>query len=277
MRKGRVGVITFSHAGVKVALRIRQCIPEVELFLHRDAPFIDSDSIRFEQCSELMKKHFSEFACWIFIAPCGIAVRSIAPLIQSKLTDPAVLVIDVGARHVISLMSGHEGGANEYAVYISNILAAEPVITTTSDVEKTWIAGIGCRKGVSKSVIEDLLHEALLEAKIQTKDLRFLASAELKQEERGLLELSAELQIPIRFFPSFLIQSMEGIVPSRTFVQERVGLPGVAEPAALLGGRRTSLCLPRIAKNGVTIALVKENCWWWESDPEAAKTAPTGL
>jgi len=278
MRQGKTGIITFSAEGLRVALRLRSTMEEVTLFIHEGLEkYQPADVTLFSGVSELIASHFGDFVCWIFIAPCGIAVRSIAPHIQSKHHDPAVLVIDAGARHVVSLLSGHEGGANEYAVCVSNLLAAEPVISTTSDAAKTWIAGIGCRKGVSKEIIMQVLDEALQTMSITNQDIRFFATADIKKTEQGLLELAGDLNIPLRYFPGFMIRDIENQIDIHSVVQKRVGLPGVAEPAALLGGKRTKLCLKRVAKQGVTVALARENCWWWESDPEAGKTEPTEL
>ena len=61
------------------------------------------------------RARFADASAILFISACGIAVRTIAPFLQSKTKDPAVLVMDEQAHHVISLVSGHIGGANELA------------------------------------------------------------------------------------------------------------------------------------------------------------------
>ena len=73
---------------------------------------------------------FPDSDALIFIGATGIAVRSIAPYVASKKSDPAVLVIDECGRFVISLLSGHLGGANELALKAAEILHAVPVVTT---------------------------------------------------------------------------------------------------------------------------------------------------
>jgi len=80
--------------------------------------------------------------CWqecdalVFVMASGIVVRTIAPFIKSKTTDPAVVVLDQEGRFVISLLSGHLGGANALALALAKVTGGQAVITTATDVEK---------------------------------------------------------------------------------------------------------------------------------------------
>lgn len=94
----------------------------------------------FDSMKNFVAEIFTKFDALIFICAAGIAVRMIAPHIVSKLSDPAVIVIDERGQNVISLLSGHVGGANDLTLKISAQIDANPVITTATDVEKKFAA-----------------------------------------------------------------------------------------------------------------------------------------
>ena len=99
--------------------------------------------------AEWARAHFGTADALLFIGACGIAVRTVAPLLRDKTTDPAVLVMDEAGRHVIPILSGHIGGANALAERIAELTGAEPVLTTATDVRgvpaiDTWAAENGC-------------------------------------------------------------------------------------------------------------------------------------
>ncbi len=83
-------------------------------------------------------KLWRDFDAFIFIGAVGICVRTIAPLIEDKHTDPAVICVDSIANHVISVLSGHVGGANDLTRRVASALGADPVITTQSDNAGLW-------------------------------------------------------------------------------------------------------------------------------------------
>lgn len=83
-------------------------------------------------------EYWNRYQAFIFIGAMGICVRTIAPLLKDKHTDPAVVCIDSLGRHVIAVASGHIGGANDLAIDLAHKIGAEPVITTLSDNLDLW-------------------------------------------------------------------------------------------------------------------------------------------
>lgn len=99
-----------------------------------DAPS-GAGPVLFSGLRELLSTTFQHYSAHIFIGATGIAVRGIAPFLKSKAKDPAALVLDQQGRHVISLLSGHLGGANALCFEVAELLGAAPVISTATDLE----------------------------------------------------------------------------------------------------------------------------------------------
>ena len=83
-------------------------------------------------------KQWKKYDAFIFIGAMGICVRTIAPYIKDKHEDPAVVCIDSLGKNVISVLSGHIGGANDLTREIAELIGAHDVITTQSDNAGLW-------------------------------------------------------------------------------------------------------------------------------------------
>ncbi|MFL5274402.1 MAG: cobalt-precorrin 5A hydrolase [Anaeromyxobacteraceae bacterium] len=91
---------------------------------------------------------FRAYAGHVFVLAAGATVRLVAPLLEDKRTDPAVVCVDEAGRFAVSLLSGHRGGANALAAEAARAIGAVPVITTASDVQGTVAVDLlGCELG----------------------------------------------------------------------------------------------------------------------------------
>ena len=111
-----------------------------------------------------VKYAFEKYDGLIFIMATGIVVRTIAPLLKNKAEDPAVVVLDEKGKYVISLLSGHLGGANDLAKRIAKLIGAKPVITTATDVNN-----LPCIEGIAERfnlAIEDFKKSKIVNSAI---------------------------------------------------------------------------------------------------------------
>ena len=293
----KTALITLSDEGARLLAPLTGRLPEARLFIHesvrdestrcepvRNETTARQDSAphkanrsdskseleaptaeRFARIAELTASLFPVCRGLVYAAPCGVVIRAIAPLIKGKFEDPAVVVLDAGGRWAVSLLSGHEGGANDLAIRVANLTGAEPVVTTTTEALKSVIVGIGCRQGTPAERIVAAVREILAEAGIAMEEVRLLASTDVKADEAGLLAAAETLDIPIRFIAAEEIRASLREFSHSDFVAKKVNLPAVAEPAALLAGRRTRFICRKKTYNGITIALAREGFSWSES------------
>jgi len=116
----KIAVIQVNETGYLIAQRLQR---------EYDATIIERSSVG---------EHWKDFDAFVFISAMGICVRTIAPYIEDKHTDPAVVCIDSWGLNIISVLSGHMGGANELTRELARFTGANPIITTQSDVAGLW-------------------------------------------------------------------------------------------------------------------------------------------
>ena len=153
----RAAVFCFSDRGAALAERIAGLFPGARTVRPRG-----DLAARTAEC-------FRECDALIFVGAAGIAVRAIAPHVAAKTADPAVIVADDCGRHVVSLLSGHIGGANRLTRQIAARIGAEPVVTTATDVNQRFsIDEWAARRGLS---IESMDAAKRFSAEILRRDL----------------------------------------------------------------------------------------------------------
>ncbi len=132
----KTALVAISRHGSRLARRLQQGLPGAELFLPGQSESGVEPGVQRRQgrAGELMAQLFARYRELVIFGSVGMAVRLVAPLASDKHTDPAVVVVDDAGRFAVSLLSGHLGGANALAARVAEILGAQPVITTASDV-----------------------------------------------------------------------------------------------------------------------------------------------
>jgi cobalt-precorrin 5A hydrolase len=132
----RTAVVALTQGGARIGSRLCETMADFELFVSsRYADQATTRCTRFEPTGlrTLLDSIWQSYDGIILIMATGIVVRMIAPLLRSKETDPAVVVMDDAGRFAISLLSGHLGGGNELADRCAAATSALAVITTATD------------------------------------------------------------------------------------------------------------------------------------------------
>ncbi len=307
------------------------------------------NTIVFKKLSWEIQNQFHKFSGHVFIFSTGIAVRIIAPLLESKVIDPGVVVIDDNGNNVISLLSGHLGGANILTAKISKIIGANPVITTatdtnllpaidmiaqelslyietpenikhinmaflmgkavslsdplkiiktklpnttrnkifpedtiehfaidnsdpcaaiycsheTKDVSRETLVlrprvlsiGIGCNRGTNCDVIRRFLLSVLEKEGLSVHSIQSFATTSVKEDEKGLLSLSREMEIPLYFYGKDELNSVTSIENPSKMAEKHLGVKSVCEAAAILSAANGKLIVPKNKNKDVTIAV----------------------
>lgn len=133
--KTSIAVWAITPNGAKLAEKIASKVSDTDIYLSEKLQVSDSDRmVSFSDLAKELAHRFHLYQHHIFIMATGIVVRLLVPHIRHKTRDPAVVVLDELGQWAISLLSGHMGGANRLAGKIAEIIGAQPVITTATDL-----------------------------------------------------------------------------------------------------------------------------------------------
>jgi len=332
---GSLGVVAVTMAGKRLAQRIADALPTRATVIDRPT------------AAEGLKAGFAQYNAVVAVMAAGAVVRILAPLIAAghKSSDPAILVLDEAGRFVIPLLGGHAAGANRLATELAEILGADPVITTSTDVtgvpglddlgwpvsgdvsgvsralldgEKVtlssahrWplpamgenvvevlggtiavdrptilisdlanqpagvgavvlrppslVVGMGASRGVSTDEARRLLDTTLGDAGLAIESVVAIATADIKGDEQGLIDLARQLKVPLVTHSVAALAQVTVPNPSEV-VRAAVGAPSVSEAAALLGARecfdgpgqiRAELIVTKTASAMATVAIAR--------------------
>jgi len=245
-------VVALTEAGRRLGERLVAALDDAELW-YRPEPFV-----------ERVQQAFQAGDALIMICATGIAVRALAPVLVSKRQDPPLLVLDEAGRFVVPLLSGHEGGANELARQLAELIGAQLVITTANPyLRPVYCVGMGCERGCDARELHDLLEASLASAALGLAQIDSINSLDLKANESGLIALADSLDKPFRVFDREQLLEEEALLSTRSdYVYDTVGVYGVAESAALhaaraLTGNTPELVLAKRKSRRATCAIAR--------------------
>ncbi|WP_417129086.1 precorrin-4 C(11)-methyltransferase [Phocaeicola sp.] len=132
--KEKTAIILISSQALPMAQLLQKELGDCTIFSQKSL----DGCTQVESYGDFVAASFAAYDRFLFIGAMGICVRCIAPCVSSKYADPAVVCMDSTGQFVVPVLSGHVGGANEWAGQISSILGAQAVITTQSDCNGVW-------------------------------------------------------------------------------------------------------------------------------------------
>lgn len=359
-RKG-IAILALTVPAIRLGRTLVKNLPDSTLYLPQrlwEPEVKVQGNIRLfqESIRQVLQSAFSEHEALICIMASGIVVRELAPLFKNKHSDPAVVVLDAEGRFAVSLLSGHEGGANRLARQAAEICGGQAVITTASDVqqipaldvlakERGWklhpksqlaavmaalvngeqiglvleqgcacplelqalndtvsrdwreaseclvnnlllltcyqppaevwtnfaktvvyhppqlVVGIGCNRNTPAEEIEQAIVTTVNGAGLALESVACLATVTAKSDEAGLLQVARRNGWKLEIVAMEQIQKITNLPNPSPAALKALGLPGVAEPAALWISRSKNLLVNKRKFPNVTVAVaLKEEC-----------------
>jgi cobalt-precorrin 5A hydrolase len=197
MSDSDIAVVAITRLGVETSQKIQRCLEAAGLAATVYAPKKYSQSgvvVMEKNIGDFIKDIYSKVDAVVAVMATGIIIRSVAPLLESKLTDPAVVGVDASGKFVISLLSGHLGGANQLSRLIAEGIGATPVITTASDV-------------MGKQSVDELAKQ--LHLAIRNPDSLVAVNSAIVNEDRIVVVLVGEVKLPISTLGGFEVKTAD--------------------------------------------------------------------
>jgi cobalt-precorrin 5A hydrolase len=253
-----IRIIALTEAGLKLAHTIHALLNQNNHENTTDVIFKPSPF------TQTVQSYFSQGDRLILICAMGIAVRTLAPVLKNKYEDPAVLVLDEKGQFVVPLISGHEGGSNDWANDIANALNGTAVITTAKPYLKPiYTLGMGCERDCPNEYLVEIRDECLAKAGLTLSDIHSVNSIDIKADETGLIWLADIMQRPFDTWQKHELAKVEHQLSTKSdYIFKTVGVYGVAESAALAGASHATcdvaeLILPKHKNAKATCAIAR--------------------
>lgn len=137
-------IYVITKHGIAHGQRLRDSLPGADLYVSRRyADAAEGAVIPFDlPMGPMLEATFKSYDCHVHVISVGAVVRMIAPLLEDKKVDPAIVCVDDDARFAICVLSGHVGRGNDFTTKVAGVLGSTPVVTTASDVRKTLTVDI---------------------------------------------------------------------------------------------------------------------------------------
>ncbi|MHB9292086.1 cobalt-precorrin 5A hydrolase [Hollandina sp. SP2] len=265
----KVAIIALSKQGAALAADLQVSLPDSTVYGY--SAYALPEQKPFEKLRFIIKDLWENYEGLVFLCAAGIAVRTIAPLIESKYRDPAVVICPETGSFAVSLLSGHEGGANRLAQSVAEYLDAVPVISTGSEASpritpRNLVIGIGCKRGIERQRIKKSVEEVFRKHFLSFLRIQSICTIDIKKNEPGLIDFAEDYGLPLYFFNSQELNALDGNFSSSDFVWKVTGTDSVCERAALAGcsttltgshRRRGKLIVQKTMLDGVTVAVAE--------------------
>ena len=181
---------------------------------------------QYDNLGVLLKEIWPKSQLLIFVMATGIVVRSIGDLLKHKSLDPAVLCLDEKGKFIISLLSGHLGGANMFAKMLSNrLVGSQAVITTATDVNKFVAPDVIARDFNFK--IASFVSLRYINAEIADgEDICYYLAAHLAEYRQAIISYNVEVitfeQLPEELLDKKIVIVTDQVLPEKWYVRDNV-------------------------------------------------------